>query len=208
MQGIIKTSKKIRFEGNGYGQAWVDEAAKRGLSNHKDTPRAIEIWKDKETIKLFNDLGILTPVEIEAKHEIELENYILKIQIESRVMGDLAKNHIIPAAIAYQNSLIENVSGLMEVLGEKEGKQMAKTQIETIRAISNHMNIISETVEAMIDARKKANKLTSASEKAYAYCDKVKVMFETIRYHADKLEITVDDEIWPLPKFREMLFAK
>ncbi len=208
LQGIIKTSKKIRFEGNGYGQAWVDEAAKRGLSNHKDTPRAIEIWKDKETIKLFNDLGILTPVEIEAKHEIELENYILKIQIESRVMGDLAKNHIIPAAIAYQNSLIENVSGLMEVLGEKEGKQMAKTQIETIRAISNHMNIISETVEAMIDARKKANKLTSASEKAYAYCDKVKVMFETIRYHADKLEITVDDEIWPLPKFREMLFAK
>ena len=208
LQGIIKTSKKIRFEGNGYGQAWIDEAAKRGLSNHKDTPRAIEIWKDKETIKLFNDLGILTPVEIEAKHEIELENYILKIQIESRVMGDLAKNHIIPAAIAYQNSLIENVSGLMEVLGEKEGKQMAKTQIETIRAISNHMNIISETVEAMIDARKKANKLTSASEKAYAYCDKVKVMFETIRYHADKLEITVDDEIWPLPKFREMLFAK
>ena len=208
LQGIIKTSKKIRFEGNGYGQAWVVEAAKRGLSNHKDTPRAIDIWKDKETIKLFNDLGILTPVEIEAKHEIELENYILKIQIESRVMGDLAKNHIIPAAIAYQNSLIENVSGLMEVLGEKEGKQMAKTQIETIRAISNHMNIISETVEAMIDARKKANKLTSASEKAYAYCDKVKVMFETIRYHADKLEITVDDEIWPLPKFREMLFAK
>ena len=208
LQVVIKSSKKIRFEGNGYGEEWAKEAEKRGLSNHKDTPRALEVWGKKESVKLFSDLDILTPVEIEAKHEIELENYILKIQIESRVMGDLAKNHIIPAAIAYQNSLIENVSGLMEVLGDKEGKSLAKTQIETIRNISNHINTISDRVEAMIQERKKANKLTSANKKAYAYCDNVKVMFDEIRYHVDKLEITVDDEIWPLPKFREMLFTK
>ncbi|MFD1551057.1 glutamine synthetase type III [Putridiphycobacter roseus] len=208
LQGLIKSSKKIRFEGNGYGQAWVEEAEKRGLSNFKDTPRALEIWQDKETVKLFDGLGILTPVEIEAKHEIELENYILKIQIESRVMGDLAKNHIIPAALAYQNSLLENVSGLMDVMGEKEGKALAKTQIETIKALSNHITIISESVDAMIEERKKANKLTTASEKAYAYCDNIKKMFDDIRYHADKLEMTIDDEMWPLPKFREMLFAK
>ncbi|MDX1350197.1 MAG: glutamine synthetase III [Putridiphycobacter sp.] len=208
LQVLIKASKKIRFEGNGYSEEWAKEAEKRGLSNHKDTPRALEVWHKKESVKLFNDLGILTPVEIEAKHEIELENYILKIQIESRVMGDLAKNHIIPAAIAYQNSLIENVTGLIEVMGEKEGKALAKTQIESIRAISNHINVIHTKVDEMIEARKKANKLTSASDKAYAYCDNIKVMFDEIRYHVDKLEITVDDEIWPLPKFREMLFTK
>ncbi len=208
LQVLIKSSKKIRFEGNGYGDEWAKEAAKRGLSNHKDTPRALEVWAKKESIKLFDDLGILTPVEIEAKHEIELENYILKIQIESRAMGDLAKNHIIPAAIAYQNSLIENVTGLIEVMGEKEGKKLAKTQIETIRSISNHINTINDMVDEMIEQRKKANKLESASKKAYAYCDNIKGMFDEIRYHVDKLEITVDDEIWPLPKFREMLFTK
>ena len=208
LQVLIKASKKIRFEGNGYGEEWAKEAEKRGLSNHKDTPRALEVWTKKESVKLFDDLGILTPVEIEAKHEIELENYILKIQIESRAMGDLAKNHIIPAAIAYQNSLIENVTGLMSVMGEKEGKKLAKTQIETIRAISNHVNTINDMVDEMIEERKKANKLSSANEKAYAYCDNIKGMFDEIRYHVDKLEITVDDEIWPLPKFREMLFTK
>jgi glutamine synthetase len=208
LQVLIKASKKIRFEGNGYGEEWTVEAKKRGLSNHKDTPRALEVWSKKESVELFNSLGILTPVEIEAKHEIELENYILKIQIESRVMGDLAKNHIIPAAIAYQNSLIENVSGLVEVMGPKEGKQLAKTQMDTLRAISNHITVINDKVDEMIEARKKANKLESANEKAYAYCDNIKSMFDEIRYHVDKLEITVDDEIWPLPKFREMLFTK
>ncbi|MFK8044687.1 MAG: glutamine synthetase III [Crocinitomicaceae bacterium] len=208
LQVLIKSSKKIRFEGNGYGEEWALEAEKRGLSNHKDTPRALEVWKKKESVKLFGDLDILTPVEIEAKHEIELENYILKIQIESRIMGDLAKNHIIPAAIAYQNSLIENVSGLMDIMGEKEGKSLSKTQMQTIKDISNHISVISTRVDDMIDERKKANKLSSASKKAYAYCDNVKSMFDEIRYHVDKLEITVDDEIWPLPKFREMLFTK
>lgn len=208
LQKLIKTSKKIRFEGNGYGQEWVDEAEKRGLSNFKDTPRALEVWKKKETIKLFSDLGILSPVELEAKREIELENYILKIQIEARVMGDLAKNHILPAAIAYQSTLLDNVSGLIEVLGDKEGRSAGQTQIETIRAISKHMNGLNALIDSMIEARKKANLIEDSEEKAFAYCDQVKVMFDDIRYHADKLEIMIDDEIWPLPKFREMLFTK
>jgi len=208
LQVLIKSSKKIRFEGNGYGEEWAKEAEKRGLSNHKDTPRALEVWKKKESIKLFGDLDILTPIEIEAKHEIELENYILKIQIESRVMGDLAKNHIIPAAIAYQNSLIENVSGLIDIMGEKEGKSLSKTQLQTIKDISNHISAINSKVDEMIEERKKANNLTTANKKAYAYCDSVKSMFDEIRYHVDKLELTIDDEIWPLPKFREMLFTK
>jgi len=208
LQKLIKASKKIRFEGNGYSQEWVEEAAKRGLSNLKDTPRALEVWKRKESIKLFNDLGILSPVELEAKHEIELENYILKIQIEARVMGDLAKNHIIPAAVAYQNNLIGNASGLMEVLGDKAGKEAARTQIETIKSISKHMNNLNDLVDGMIEERKKANKIEDSEKKAYAYCDKVKVIFDDIRYNADKLEIMIDDEIWPLPKFREMLFTK
>ena len=208
LQKLIKASKKIRFEGNGYGQEWVEEAAKRGLSNFKDTPRALEVWKNKDAIKLFSDLGILSPVELEAKREIELENYILKIQIEARVMGDLAKNHILPAAVAYQSTLLENVAGLLEVLGEKEGKAAGKSQIETIKSIAKHMNALSDLIDNMVDARRKANKIIDSEEKAYAYCDKVKVMFDEIRYHADKLEIMVDDEIWPLPKFREMLFTK
>ena len=208
LQVLIKSSKKIRFEGNGYGEEWVKEAAKRGLSNLKDTPRALEVWKKKEAIKLFSDLGILSPVELEAKREIELENYILKIQIEARVMGDLAKNHIIPAAISYQNNLLHNATGLVDVLGEKAGKLAGKTQIDLIKAISSHMNALNDLVDSMIEARKKANLIEDSEKKAYAYCDKVKVCFEEIRYHADKLEIMVDDEIWPLPKFREMLFTK
>ncbi|MFK8039413.1 MAG: glutamine synthetase III [Crocinitomicaceae bacterium] len=208
LQKLIKSSKKIRFEGNGYGQEWVDEAAKRGLSNFKDTPRALEVWKKKDAIAIFSDMGILSPVELEAKREIELENYILKIQIEARVMGDLAKNHILPAAVAYQSTLLENVAGLIEVLGAKEGKTAGKSQIETIKSIAKHMNALSGLIDNMVDARKKANKIDDSEEKAYAYCDKVKVFFDEIRYHADKLEIMVDDEIWPLPKFREMLFTK
>lgn len=208
LQVLIKESKKIRFEGNGYGDEWVKEAEKRGLSNFKDTPRALDVWSKKETKDLFNHLGILSDVELEARHEIELENYILKIQIESRVMGDLAKNHIMPAALEYQNVLIKNVKGLMEVLGEKEGKEAAKTQINFIKSISKHVNAMNDKVNVMIEERKKANVLEDSRDKAYAYCDNIKSMFDDIRYHADKLEIMVDDEMWPLPKLRELLFTK
>jgi len=208
LQVLIKSSKKIRFEGNGYGDEWVKEAKKRGLSNLKDTPRALDVWSRKETKKLFEKLDILSKVELEARHEIELENYILKLQIEARVIGDMAKNHIMPVALEYQNILIENVEGLMSVLGNKEGKEAARTQINFIKSISKHVNSMNDTVNVMIEERKKANVIKDSREKAYAYCDKVKALFDDIRYHADKLEIMVDDEMWPLPKLRELLFTK
>ena len=208
LQKMIKESKKIRFEGNGYGEEWVKEAAKRGLSNLKDTPRALKVWGDKKVIKLFNDMAILTPRELEARQEIEFEAYIHKIQIEARLIGDLAQNHIIPAVVEYQNRLINNVQGLFSVLGEKAGKEAGKAQLELIINISDHMNKLKSNCDLMLIARKAANKVVGNEAKAVAYCDKVKVFFDDIRYHADKLEILVDDELWPLPKFREMLFTR
>ena len=208
LQAMIKASKKIRFEGNGYGEAWAIEAEKRGLSNLKDTPRALDVYARKEVEELFNRLGILSPVELEARHEIELENYILKIQIEARIMGDIAKNHIMPAAIEYQNVLLKNAQGLIDILGEEEGKEAARTQINFIKSISKHVNGLNDKVNLMIAERKKANVLDDARDKAYAYCDNVKSRFDEIRYHADKLEIMIDDNSWPLPKLRELLFTK
>lgn len=208
LQVLIKASKKIRFEGNGYGDEWVKEAEKRGLSNVKDTPRALDVWDKKETKELFDRLGILTPVELEARHEIELENYILKIQIEARVMGDMAKNHIMPASLQYQNVLIKNVQGIIDILGEEEGREAARTQINFVKSISKHVNAMNDKVNLMIDERKKANLIKDARERAIAYCDNIKSRFDEIRYHANKLEIMVEDEIWPLPKLRELLFTK
>lgn len=208
LQKLIKESKKIRFEGNGYGEEWRIEAEKRGLSNLKDTPRALKVWGEKKVTKLFNDMSVLTPRELEARQEIEFENYILKIQIEARIMGDVVQSMIIPAVIEYQNKLIKNVQGLIDVLGDKAGKEAAKGQIELIQRISVHLNQMKHAADHMLMERKAANKLTHAEDKAVAYCDKVRIHFDEIRYHADKLELLIDDEMWPLPKFREMLFTK
>jgi glutamine synthetase len=208
LQAMIKQSKKIRFEGNGYGDEWVIEAEKRGLANLKDTPRALQIWHDKKVAKLFEEMGVLSSRELDARREIEFENYVLKIQIESRLMGDLIQNNFIPAAVEYQNKLISNAQGLMSVLGEKAGKAAAKAQIEIIEKISMHMNKMKTASDAMLEQRKIANKLEHAEDKALAYCDNVKSHFDEIRYHADKLELLVEDELWPLPKFREMLFTR
>lgn len=208
LQKLIKESKKIRFEGNGYGDEWVKEAEKRGLKNLKDTPRALKVWGEKSVEKLFNDMGILTPRELEARKEIEFESYILKIQIEARIMGDVVQSMIIPAVIDYQNKLIRNVEGLFNVLGEKAGKEAAKGQIEIIQRIAVHLNKMKSSADNMLMARKAANKIHHAEDKAIAYCDKVRIHFDEIRYHADKLELLVEDETWPLPKFREMLFTR
>lgn len=208
LQKLIKESKKIRFEGNGYGDEWVKEAEKRGLSNLKDTPRALKVWGDKKVEKLFNEMGVLTPRELEARKEIEFENYVLKIQIEARLMGDLVQTHIIPAVVEYQNRLISNINGIMNVLGEKAAKDAAKAQIQLVEKISSHLNRMKAACDTMLAARKEANKIEHAEEKAFAYCDKVRVHFDEIRYNADKLELLVDDELWPLPKFREMLFTR
>jgi glutamine synthetase len=208
LQVLIKDSKKIRFEGNGYGDEWVKEAEKRGLNNFKDTPRALKAWGDKRFIKLFDEMGVLTPRELEARQEIEFESYTLKIQIEARLMGDLVQTHIIPAVVDYQNRLLSNIQGMINALGEKAGKAAAQTQIELLTKISDHLNKMKSNNDKMLQARKDANKIEHAEEKAIAYCDKVKVYFDEIRYHADKLELLVDDEVWPLPKFREMLFTR
>ncbi|MFZ1694876.1 MAG: glutamine synthetase III, partial [Flavobacteriales bacterium] len=208
IRDLIVKSKAIRFEGNGYGDEWVKEAEKRGLSNIKDTPRALDVWSRKETVKLFDELGVLSPVETEARHEIELHSYTLKIQIESRVVGDLAQNHIVPVAISYQNRLIENVKGLREVLGADKAKKASATQIRLIEEMSEHITAVVTLVDEMIEARKKANNLEEPRAKAIAYCDHVKPYLERIRYHADKLELLVDDELWPLPKMRELLFTR
>ena len=208
LQSLIKQSKKIRFEGNGYGDEWVKEAEKRGLSNLKDTPRALKVWHDKNVVKLFDKMNVLSPRELEARQEIEFENYCLKIQIESRLMGDITQNYFIPAAVEYQNKLIQNAQGLISVLGEKAGKEAAKAQITLIERVSLHLNAMKSASDVMLENRKKANKIDGAEKKALAYCDTVKVHFDEIRYHADKLELLVDDELWPLPKFREMLFTR
>ncbi|WP_343632483.1 glutamine synthetase III [Fluviicola sp.] len=208
LQILIKDSKKIRFEGNGYGDEWVKEAEKRGLNNFKDTPRALKAWGDKKFVKLFDEMNVLTPRELEARQEIEFESYILKIQIEARLMGDLVQTHIIPAVVEYQNRLLSNIQGIISALGDKAGKEAAAAQIELVTKISSHLNKMKATCDTMLQARKDANKIEHAEEKAVAYCDKVKIYFDEIRYHADKLELLVDDELWPLPKFREMLFTR
>ncbi len=205
---LIKASKKIRFEGNGYSDEWVEEAKKRGLSNIKDTPRALDVMVKKETIKIFEELEVFSKVELHARHEINLENYTRKIQIESRIIGDLAQNHILPKVFEYHNQLVENVKGLIDIFGDKEGKSLASTQISLIKDIMGHVNTVKKLVDDMVEARKVANKIADARDMAINYCDKVKPYFDEIRYHIDKLELLVDDEYWPLPKTRELLFAR
>lgn len=206
LREYIKDSKRIRFEGDGYGEAWEKEAVKRGLSNNKNTPEALEIKKAQSTIDLYAGLSVMNKVEVEARHEIEVEEYAMHIQIEGRVLGDIARNHVIPTAIKYQNVLIENVKGLKEIYGE-DFKKYGKEQLGIIETISNHIEKINSGITDMIDARKKANKIEDSEEKAFAYCNEVKPFFEVIRYHCDKLELLVDDEYWPLTKYRELLFT-
>ncbi len=207
LREYIKHSKKILFEGDGYSEEWEIEAKKRGLSNFKTTPEALKARVSKQSLDLFSELNIMNHVEVEARYEIELEEYTKKIQIESRVLGDISKNHVIPTAIRYQNTLITNVKGLKDIFGD-EFESIGKEQIILIKVISKHIEGINAKVKEMTDARKKANALTDAQEKAEAYCDKVKPYFEIIRNHCDKLELLVDNELWTLTKYRELLFTK
>ena len=207
LREYIKDSKRIRFEGDGYGEAWEIEAGKRGLSNNKTTPLALKEQVSKKTIALYEGLGIMNKIEIEARHEIEVEEYAMHIQIEARVLGDIARNHVIPTAIKYQNILIENVQGIKDIYG-KDFKKLAKEQMNLIEAISSHIENINGGITDMINARKKANKIQDSQKRAIAYCDKIRPYFEEIRYHCDKLELLVDDEIWPLTKYRELLFTR
>ncbi|MBO9201370.1 MULTISPECIES: glutamine synthetase III family protein [Niastella] len=202
----IVASEKVLFEGDGYSEEWHQEAEKRGLPNVRTTPKALDAMVTDKAKHLFESNSVLTHVELEARHEIELEKYIKKVQIEARVMGELATSHILPAAIKYQNELITNIKGLKEI-GLKDDSYANQKQILT--KVSEHVNKMAELVEKMIEARKKANVISNTREKAIAYCDTIKeAYFDQIRYHADKLELLVGDEYWLLPKYREMLFLR
>ena len=207
LREYIKGTKAILFEGDGYSDAWEKEAKKRGLSNHKTTPEALKAKVSKKAFDLFAELGVMNHIEVESRYEIELEEYTKKIQIEGRVLGDIARNHVIPTAIRYQNTLIENVKGLKDIF-EKDFTKIAKEQIELIKEISEHIEGINRNIDEMIDERKKANNLDNTEKMAAAYCDKVKPYFEVIREHCDKLELLVDNGIWPLTKYRELFFIK
>jgi len=208
LKRYIQESKNSRFEGNNYSPEWVKEAAKRGLSNHASTPVALKAMVSGKSIQLFERNHVLTERELRARQEIRLEHYTKKIQIESRLAGDLASNHIIPIAIKYQNTLIENVKGLKQVLDLKTYGKISQNQMEMITEISEHVDKIKTFVNAMVEARKVANRIQDPEKKAIEYCEKVLPFFDKIRYHADKLELLVDDEVWPLPKYRELLFVK
>ena len=202
----IVSSEKVLFEGNNYSEEWEKEAKKRGLPNVKATPLALDALITERAKHLFETNGVLSHVELEARHEIELEKYVKKVQIEARIMGELCTSHILPPAFKYQNTLIQNIIGMKEI-GLKE--PAFSNQKAILEKISEHISEISSQVSKMIDARKKANALTNTRDKAIAYCDDVKgAFFDKIRYHVDKLEVLIDDSEWLLPKYREILFLR
>lgn len=207
LREYIKETKHILFEGDGYSKEWEEEAATRGLSNHKTTPAALKAKVSQKAFDLFGELNVMNHTEVESRYEIELEEYSKKVQIEGRVLGDIVRNHIIPTAFKYQNLLIENIKGLKEIFGA-EYEEYAGEQILILKKISMHINELNSKLHAMQDARKAANALSSAEEMAHAYCDNVKPYFDEIRYHADKLELMVDNELWTLTKYRELLFTR
>ena len=202
---FISESKDIMFEGNGYSREWEKEALERGLRAVRNVPEAYEVYHEEDTVKLFEKLGVLAQNEIEARFEILNETYVKKLQIEARVIGDMCLNHVIPAAVKYQNRLIENIRGMKEIFGE-DFASMCSSEIETLKKISTFINDASVDVEALVEARKKANRIEDIAERAKRYSYDVKTMMEMVRNSADNLEMLIDDEVWPLPKYRELLF--
>ncbi len=205
LRDYITRSKRIRFEGDNYSDEWAAEAKRRGLNNFKTTPEALDAFVTEKGKQVFYDNGIYSKRELEARHEIMLEDYIKKVQIEARIIGYLTTNHILPAAINYQNTLIANVRGLKDLGLDKENY---KTQLNLVEIISGHIQNLNDSVESMLEARKKANDTADMHKRALKYCHEVKVYFDKIRYHADKLELIVDDKLWPLPKYRELLYIR
>ena len=207
LRDYIKASSKILFEGDGYSDDWVEEATRRGLSNRKTTPEALEAFIDPRVEELYRRMGVMDRHEVEARYEIEMEKYLKTIQIEARVMGDIARNHIIPVVISYQNRLLENVRGMREIFGD-EYMTYAHSQVELIKKLSEHLVVVKALVDDIIDERRRINRLPDVRERAYEYAQNVKEKyFDVLRYHCDKLEMLMDDEMWPLVKYRELLFS-
>jgi len=207
LREYIKSSKRIRFDGDGYSEAWEKEAKKRKLSNNKTTPTAVEIMTSEDSIELFKVMDVMSETEVRARQEVELETYILQTQIEGRVYNELVYNHIIPTALNYQNQLIKNVGGLKEIYAD-QFKKLAASQLQIIESLSLHIDEVKKITDKMTEARKTANNLEDVTKKAHSYSDIVRPYFNQIRYHSDKLEQLVDDKSWPLSKNRELLFIK
>ena len=202
---FVHESKNIMFEGNGYSKEWEEEARRRGLRAVTNVPEAYEVYHEKATVDMFSNLGVLAPNEVEARFEVLNETYVKKLQIEARVIGDICLNHVLPAAIRYQNVLIENVRGVKEIFGE-EYTALCASEVATLRKISLFINRMTEDVEALVEARKKANRIEDIATRAKVYSHEVKDLMDKVRYSADHLEMLIDDEMWPLPKYRELLF--
>ena len=204
----IKECKAIRFDGNGYSDEWKVEAARRGLDCETSVPVIFDNYLKESSVRMFESTGVMTRKELEARNEVKWETYTKKIQIEARVLGDLAMNHIIPTATRYQTSLIDNVYKMKDLFPADKASALSSRNLEIIEDIANRTNFIKEKVDEMVEARKVANKIESEREKAITYHDKIVPMLEALRYHIDKLELVVDDQIWTLPKYRELLFIR
>lgn len=205
---LVRESRAIHFDGNGYSEEWKKEAARRGLDVETSAPLMYDAYQRLETVEMFARTGVFTQKELEARNEVKWEMYTKKIQIESRVLGDLAINHVIPAATRYQSLLLDNVYKIKQLFKGDKADKIARQDMNSIEQMADHMATIKSTVELMVDARRKANRLTDERTKAIAYHDEVFPLMEDIRYHIDKLELMVDNEIWPLPKYRELLFIR
>ena len=208
LRKYIIESKPIRFEGNNYSVEWLKEAEKRGLHNITNIPDSLSFYLSEKSQNLFEETGVLNIKELEARTEVRLEMYTKKVQIEARVLGDLAINHIIPTAIRYQTELAENIKALKEIMSENEYQEMTAARIERVKEISSHVSVVKAQVHQMIEERKKANKVEDTRKKAMLYSTKVFPYLDKIRYHIDKLELIVDNDFWPLPKYRELLFTR
>ena len=204
----IKTCKPIRFDGNGYSDEWVVEAAKRGLDVEKSCPIIFERYLDPESIQMFESLGVMTKKELEARNEVKWETYTKKIQIEARVLGDLSMNHIIPVATRYQSALLKNVENMSSAFPAEKANKLSARNLKIIEEIAERTSTIESQVEELVNARKQANKIEDEHKKAIAYHDLVEPKLDVIRYQIDKLELLVDDSLWPLPKYRELLFIR
>ena len=205
---LISTSKAIHFDGNGYSEEWKEEAARRGLDCETNVPKIFDAYLSESSVRMFAETGVFSKAELEARNEVKWEMYTKKIQIEARVLGDLALNHIIPVATRYQSLLVDNVVKIKSLFAGEKGDRLAAPDLATIESISAHMLVIKEETAKMVDARRRANKIADEREKALAYHDTVAPCMDTIRYHIDKLELVVDNEMWPLPKYRELLFIR
>ena len=204
----IKTCKPIHFDGNGYSEEWQAEARRRGLDTERSCPLVFDRYLDESSVKMFEATHVFTRNEIEARNEIKWETYTKKVQIEARIFGDMCMNHIIPVATRYQSALIDNVHKVQEVFPAEKAAQLNAKNLELIEKIAAHSSFIAENINLMVENRKVANRIENIREKAIAYHDTVAPMLESIRYHVDKLELIVDDEMWPLPKYRELLFIR